>query len=65
MGDFKHKHSLGQNFLKDKNVLAKIIDSCDVKEDDLVSIIARINLRNDVYQAIIDAITVINNNDHN
>ncbi|MBQ4030367.1 MAG: ribosomal RNA small subunit methyltransferase A [Bacilli bacterium] len=36
MGDFKHKHSLGQNFLKDKNVLAKIIDSCDVKEDDLV-----------------------------
>ena len=36
MGDFKHKHSLGQNFLKDKGVLAKIIDSCDVKEDDLV-----------------------------
>jgi len=36
MNDFKHKHSLGQNFLKDKNVLAKIIDSCDVKEDDLV-----------------------------
>ncbi len=36
MGDFRHKHSLGQNFLKDKNVLAKIIDSCDVKEDDLV-----------------------------
>ena len=36
MGDFQHKHSLGQNFLKDKNVLAKIIDSCDVKEDDLV-----------------------------
>ena len=36
MKDFKHKHSLGQNFLKDKNVLAKIIDSCDVKEDDLV-----------------------------
>ena len=36
MGDFRHKHSLGQNFLKDKNVLAKIIDSCDVKVDDLV-----------------------------
>ena len=36
MGDFKHKHSLGQNFLKDKNVLARIIDSCDVEEDDLV-----------------------------
>jgi 16S rRNA (adenine1518-N6/adenine1519-N6)-dimethyltransferase len=36
MGDFKHKHSLGQNFLKDKNVLAKIIDACDVKEEDLV-----------------------------
>ena len=36
MGDFRHKHSLGQNFLKDKNVLAKIIDSCDVTEDDLV-----------------------------
>ena len=36
MGDFQHKHSLGQNFLKDKNVLAKIIDSCDVHEDDLV-----------------------------
>ena len=31
-----------------------------IKEDDLVSIIARINLRNDVYQAIIDDITVIN-----
>lgn len=36
MNDFKHKHSLGQNFLKDKNVLAKIIDVCDVKENDLV-----------------------------
>mgnify|MGYP003290400457 CR=1 FL=1 len=28
--------SLGQNFLKDKGVLAKIIDSVDVKEDDLI-----------------------------
>ncbi len=36
MGGFKHKHSLGQNFLKDKGVLAKIIDSVDVKEDDLI-----------------------------
>lgn len=36
MGDFKHKHSLGQNFLKDKNVLIKIIDSVDVMENDLI-----------------------------
>ena len=36
MGEFKHKHSLGQNFLKDKSVLAKIIDSVDVKEHDLI-----------------------------
>lgn len=36
MGEFKHKHSLGQNFLKDKNVLTKIIDLVDVKEDDLI-----------------------------
>ena len=36
MGEFKHKHSLGQNFLKDKKVLIKIIDSVDVKEDDLI-----------------------------
>ena len=36
MGEFKHKHSLGQNFLKDKKVLADIIDSVDVQEDDLI-----------------------------
>jgi len=36
MGDFKHKHSLGQNFLNDKKVLINIIDSVDVKEDDLI-----------------------------
>lgn len=36
MGEFKHKHSLGQNFLKDKNVLTKIIDLVDVKENDLI-----------------------------
>jgi 16S rRNA (adenine1518-N6/adenine1519-N6)-dimethyltransferase len=36
MAEFKHKHSLGQNFLKDKKVLANIIDSVDVKKEDLV-----------------------------
>lgn len=36
MGEFKHKHSLGQNFLKDKSVLTRIIDSVNVQEDDLV-----------------------------
>ena len=36
MGEFKHKHSLGQNFLKDKGVLAKIIDSVEVQENDLI-----------------------------
>ena len=36
MSEFKHKHSLGQNFLKDKNVLTKIIDLVDVKENDLI-----------------------------
>lgn len=36
MDKFFHKKSLGQNFLKDKNVLMKIIDAVDVKEDDLI-----------------------------
>ena len=36
MDKFVHKKSLGQNFLKDKNILMKIIDAVDVKEDDLV-----------------------------
>ncbi len=36
MGEFKHKRSLGQNFLTDKGVLAKIIDQADVQTDDLV-----------------------------
>lgn len=36
MDKFQHKHSFGQNFLKDKNVLMKMIDSVDVKENDLV-----------------------------
>ena len=36
MGDYKHKKKFGQNFLKNKKVLISIIDSIDVKEDDLV-----------------------------
>ena len=36
MEKFAHKHSFGQNFLKDKNVLMKMIDSVDVHDDDLV-----------------------------
>ncbi len=36
MGDYKHKKKFGQNFLKNKKVLIDIIDSIDVKEDDLV-----------------------------
>ena len=36
MDKFVHKKSLGQNFLKDKNILMKIIDAVDVQEDDLV-----------------------------
>ena len=36
MSEFKHKHSLGQNFLKDRKVLIKIIDSVDVAENDLI-----------------------------
>lgn len=36
MGEFKHKHSLGQNFLTDTNTLAHIIDSANVQKDDLV-----------------------------
>jgi len=36
MNNFKHLHNLGQNFLKDKKVLANIIDAVDVHEDDLV-----------------------------
>lgn len=36
MSEFKHKHSLGQNFLKDKKVLTKIIDSIDVNSNDLI-----------------------------
>ena len=36
MGDYKHKKKFGQNFLKNKKVLINIIDSIDVKENDLV-----------------------------
>lgn len=36
MEKFKHKKSLGQNFLKDENILRKIKDSVDVHEDDLI-----------------------------
>ena len=34
--DFKHKKSLGQNFLKDKNIIKKIVDSACIDEDTLV-----------------------------
>lgn len=34
--EFKHKKSLGQNFLKNPQVLQKIVDSVVVKENDLV-----------------------------
>ena len=36
MGDYRHKKKYGQNFLNIKKVLIDIIDSIDVKEDDLV-----------------------------
>lgn len=36
MGDYKHKKKFGQNFLNNKRILINIIDSIDVKEDDLV-----------------------------
>ena len=36
MDKFKHKKSLGQNFLKDEKVLNNIIESVNLKEDDLV-----------------------------
>lgn len=36
MEKFVHKHSLGQNFLQDRNVLLRIIDAVDVEENDLV-----------------------------
>ena len=36
MGEFRHKHRLGQNFLKDQKVLMQMIDSVDIHEDDLI-----------------------------
>lgn len=36
MDNFKHKKSLGQNFLKDKGILSKIKNSVDVNSDDLI-----------------------------
>ena len=36
MEKFKHKKSLGQNFLKDEKVLNDIINAIDLQEDDLV-----------------------------
>ena len=33
---FKHKKSLGQNFLKDKNIVNKIVDSALIDKDTLV-----------------------------
>lgn len=36
MSEFKHKKSLGQNFLHDKNVIKKIIDSSNITEESLI-----------------------------
>jgi 16S rRNA (adenine1518-N6/adenine1519-N6)-dimethyltransferase len=36
MSDFKHKKSLGQHFLKDKNIVAKIARLAQIKKDELV-----------------------------
>ena len=34
--NFKHKKSLGQNFLKDETILNNIVNAIDLKESDLV-----------------------------
>ena len=34
--DFKHKKSLGQNFLKDNNIMNKIVDSANIDKNTLV-----------------------------
>lgn len=36
MKDFKYKKSLGQNFLKDKNIIKKISDNINPNENDLI-----------------------------
>ena len=33
---FEHKKSLGQNFLRDNNIISKIIDSINPMSDDLI-----------------------------
>lgn len=36
MERFKHKKSLGQNFLHDKNIIKKIVESSEITEDSLI-----------------------------
>jgi len=36
MNEFKHKKSLGQHFLKDKNIIRKIVDAADINEGEAV-----------------------------
>lgn len=36
MNDFKFKKKFGQNFLQDDNILNKIVNSCEITQDDLV-----------------------------
>lgn len=36
MNDFKHKKKFGQNFLKDKNIIRKIVKTADFEENDKV-----------------------------
>lgn len=36
MKNFKHKKSLGQNFLHDKNIIKKIIESSEITEESLI-----------------------------
>ena len=36
MKNFDYKKSLGQNFLIDKNIINKIVDSIDSKKEDLI-----------------------------
>ena len=36
MEEFKYKKSLGQNFLRDNNIIEKIIDSAEIDKDTLV-----------------------------
>lgn len=36
MNEFKHKKSLGQNFLKDNNIIQKIVNASSITEDSLI-----------------------------